>query len=340
MRKFFEIVAQLFCCVRLRRTLTAISPTCSATGSVPSNFGQELVRGLLNADPTLAVPSSAVAASLIRGSTRAKDYFLQLPVEAAPGTNGPHRLVLQTLSATVANYFDVPGAHFCFSARHLSPQIIQVRQSSQSTLIKISAGGPQEERARPLAAAAATLLVDWLVDCPKAVAALLQAPGWVDATSAALIERYVESAKNVTPRKNSIRTLTTLTFPNIRRRPLPSDDWICCLSAVLLGECMLYCGEDVQVRARGRLLCGDFDQVRRSELTPETISFPPQNSPRPSRKTSSCPAWGSPSTLARSGGSSRTFRSTVSFRVCPHSCFLYVAVRRSFPYLQFPVAHL
>jgi hypothetical protein len=72
------------------------------------------VRGLLNADPTLAVPSSAVAASLIRGNTRAKDYFLQLPVEAAPGTNGPHRLVLQTLSATVANYFDAPGVHFSF----------------------------------------------------------------------------------------------------------------------------------------------------------------------------------------------------------------------------------
>ncbi len=77
------------------------------------------MRGLLNADPTLAVPSSAVAASLIRGNTRAKDYFLQLPVEAAPGTNGPHRLVLQTLSATVANYFDAPGAHFSFPRSYL-----------------------------------------------------------------------------------------------------------------------------------------------------------------------------------------------------------------------------
>lgn len=72
------------------------------------------MRGLLNADPTLAVPSSSVAASLIRGSTRAKDYFLQLPVEAAPGTNGPHRLVLETLSATVSSYFDVQGAYFAF----------------------------------------------------------------------------------------------------------------------------------------------------------------------------------------------------------------------------------
>ena len=163
---------------------------------MPSNFGQELARGLLNADPTLAVPSSAVAASLIRGSTRAKDFFLQLPVESAPGTNRPHRLVLQTLSTTVANYFDVPGKHFCFSGCFI---LFAMRRTSLSTLIQNSAGGPQEERARPLASAAATLLIDWLVDCPKAVAALLNVPGWVDATTAMLIERYVDLAGKETP---------------------------------------------------------------------------------------------------------------------------------------------
>lgn len=118
MRAFFEIVARRRCRARLSRTLTYLFKTCPALGSVPSNFGQELVRGLLNSDPTLAVPSSSVAASLIRGSTRAKDYILQLPVEAAPGTNGPHRLVLQTLSTTVSSYFNVQGAHFA------SPHVI------------------------------------------------------------------------------------------------------------------------------------------------------------------------------------------------------------------------
>lgn len=55
-------------------------------------------------------------------------------------------------------------------------------------------------------------------------------------------------------------TLTTSIFVPILRRPLPCDDLICCLSAVLLGECVLYCGEDVQVRTSGRQLCGDFEQ--------------------------------------------------------------------------------
>jgi hypothetical protein len=140
-KKFGEIVAQLRRRVRLRRNLTSQLPECSATGSVPSNFGQELVRGLLNADPTLAVPSSSVAASLFRGSTCAKDYFLQLPVESAPGTNGPHRLVLQTLCATVANYFKLPGAHFA------SPHVLSLRTCDDSAHTHYS-NSPQVVRKR------------------------------------------------------------------------------------------------------------------------------------------------------------------------------------------------
>jgi hypothetical protein len=44
-------------------------------------------------------------------------------------------------------------------------------------------------------------LIDWLVECPRAVAALLNAPGWVDAATAVLIERYVCLEKNESPRK-------------------------------------------------------------------------------------------------------------------------------------------
>ena len=182
-------------------------------------------------------------------------------------------------------------------------------------------------------------MVDWLVDCPKAVAALLSAPGWVDATIAVLIERCVVLAGNETPQKDSTSDAHTSTFPTIRRRPLPCDDWICCLSAVLLGECLLYCGEDVQVRTSGRLPCGDFDQSAEKRINARNLAPAPQNSPRSCQKTSSCPAWDSPSTLALSGGSSRTFRSTVRLLVSVASVFLSRAVRRSCPYLHFPEPH-
>lgn len=195
----------------MRRNLNTGFLSITITGSVPSNFGQELVRGLLNADPTLAVPSSSVAASLIRGSTRAKVYMLQLPVEAAPGTGGPHRLVLPTLASTISSYFDVQGAHFPFLVRVLSA----FANMSSQPLTQFIAGAPQEEHARPLATAAASLLVEWLDECPKAVSALLACPGWVDATSAAVIERCVarEKRKNAEKRKN-------LNFCNAHQCPL------------------------------------------------------------------------------------------------------------------------
>lgn len=80
-------------------------------GSVPATFGQELIRGLLNADPTLAVPSAAVAAHLLRGNPAAKAHALTLPVEGAPGSGEGTRYVLPTLAATVTGYYGCQGAH-------------------------------------------------------------------------------------------------------------------------------------------------------------------------------------------------------------------------------------
>lgn len=79
------------------------------TGSLPSTFGQELVRGLLNADATLAVPSASVAAHLLRGSPTAKARLLQLPVEAPVGTSGPLRYILPTLAGHLVAYFEAHG---------------------------------------------------------------------------------------------------------------------------------------------------------------------------------------------------------------------------------------
>lgn len=88
----------------------------SAPGSLPATFGQELVRGLLNADPTLAVPSAAVAVHLLRGNPNAKTHLLTLPVEAPPATGGPLRYILPTLATTVTGYFGHQGAHMGWRA--------------------------------------------------------------------------------------------------------------------------------------------------------------------------------------------------------------------------------
>ena len=100
----------------LRRTRTDALPTISAPGALPATFGQELVRGLLNADPTLAVPSAAVAAHLLRGNPTAKAHLVTLPVEAPPATGGPLRYILPTLAATVTDYFCQQGAHCSWRA--------------------------------------------------------------------------------------------------------------------------------------------------------------------------------------------------------------------------------
>ena len=100
----------------LRRTRpNALFPLLRA-GALPATFGQELVRGLLNADPTLAVPSAAVAAHLLRGNPTAKAHLLTLPVEAPPATGGPLRHILPTLAATVTGYFAQQGAHRVWQA--------------------------------------------------------------------------------------------------------------------------------------------------------------------------------------------------------------------------------
>ena len=124
---------------------------------------------------------------------------------------------------------------------------------------QISAGGPQEERARPLAAAAATLLVDWLVDCPKAVAALLNAPEWVDATIAVLIERYVDSVGNETPQKSSTSNAHHLDFPQIspQASSLRRLDLLLVRSAPRRVPAVLrrrFSGTHA-----GKVPCGDFD---------------------------------------------------------------------------------
>jgi endonuclease III len=53
----------------------------------------------------------------------------------------------------------------------------------------ISAAAPDEERARPLATAAAMLLAVWLADCPAAISALLTLPGVVDTFVGVIADR-------------------------------------------------------------------------------------------------------------------------------------------------------
>lgn len=59
--------------------------------------------------------------------------------------------------------------------------------------LPISAAAPDEERARPLATAAALLLAVWLADCPAAVASLLNVPGLVDTCVGVIQDRYVRT---------------------------------------------------------------------------------------------------------------------------------------------------
>ena len=79
-------------------------------GRVPATFGQELVRGLLNDDPTLSIPSARVLGHLLRGCPAVKERLLTQMVEAHPQLGGPERLLLPTLVGRVRAYFEAMGA--------------------------------------------------------------------------------------------------------------------------------------------------------------------------------------------------------------------------------------
>jgi hypothetical protein len=133
----------------LRRTRTNAPLPLLRTGALPATFGQELVRGLLNADPTLAVPSAAVAAHLLRGNPAAKAHLLTLPVEAPPATGGALRHILPTLAATVTGYFAQQGAHRVWQAFvcvALAPHASQTLSSSPQLRRKKNAQGPWPPR--------------------------------------------------------------------------------------------------------------------------------------------------------------------------------------------------
>jgi len=84
-------------------------PSPHTKGCVPASFGQELVRGLLNEDPTLSVPSARVMAHLLRGCPAVKERLLVQMVEAHPQAGGPERLLLPTLVGRMRAYFQAMG---------------------------------------------------------------------------------------------------------------------------------------------------------------------------------------------------------------------------------------
>ena len=203
------------------------------------------MRGLLNADPTLAVPSAAVAAHLLRGNPAAKAHLLTLPVEAPPATGGALRHILPTLAATVTGYFAQQGAHRVWQAF----VCVALAPHASHTLLLISAAAPEEERARPLATAAAMLLAVWLADCPAAVSALLNAPGVVETFVAVIAERCVWTGGCGAAGKRAKQNCGQVIDLHHFLRPPLCDDFVRGFAAVLLGECLLFCGDDVQVGA-------------------------------------------------------------------------------------------
>ena len=113
----------------------------------------------------------------------------------------------------------------------------------------ISAAAPEEERARPLATAAAMLLAVWLADCPAAVSALLNAPGVVETFVAVIAERCVQTGGCGAAGKRAKQNCEQVTDLHHFLRPPLCDDFVRGFAAVLLGECLLFCGDDVQVGA-------------------------------------------------------------------------------------------
>ena len=90
----------------MRPSLLSLPPK----GRVPASFGQELVRGLLNDDPTLSVPSARVMAHMLRDCPAVKERLLVQMVEPHPQAGGPERLLLPTLVGRVRAYFEAMGA--------------------------------------------------------------------------------------------------------------------------------------------------------------------------------------------------------------------------------------
>ena len=67
------------------------------------------MRGLLNEDPTLFVPSARVMANLLHGCPAVKERLLVQMVEAHPQAGGPERLLLPTLVGRMRAYFETMG---------------------------------------------------------------------------------------------------------------------------------------------------------------------------------------------------------------------------------------
>ena len=98
------------CAAQKTSPMTAYPRLPPHPGQVPATFGQELVRGLLHDDPTLALPSARAFSHLLRGSPAMQDRLLDQFVEGPPTTGGPQRLILPALVARMLAHFERLGA--------------------------------------------------------------------------------------------------------------------------------------------------------------------------------------------------------------------------------------
>lgn len=273
--------------------------TLLRTGSLPSTFGQELVRGLLNADATLAVPSASVAAHLLRGSPTAKARLLHLPVEAPLGTSGPLRYILPTLAGQLVAYFEAHGEparvgrrlrrslQRRLSHRPLFPQLRRTRNACaprpRRLLCCWPSGSPTARPPSPPFWAPRPCWIHW----------------WRSSATGAMLRRAWKGVKKP-------QTCVRRSDPCPPPRPPLCDDFVRAFAAVLLGECLLFCGDNVKVNSARAEKLERFG-IRLNFAAPRRPPSHPR-SPKPSRTTQSWAASASRNSWRRQTRCGRTPR--------------------------------